>query len=471
MKDANSNSSHGHLALRYFAGKGAAGIAGLAAPVLLSRLVSPDDYGLFSIVSASAAIASVALFHWLGVGVYRFYDSFPAGPLALLRAAGFTFLAVAVVAVFSVLGLGFGTGALPAPMLLAASLLLVSRGWWDVSVQVATAAKDATRYGFGSVLRSFAWLGCASLGVVGGGGALALVAARAIADAVGAAGVAGAQWRSSLRGQRALPRKEFGKLLSYGGPLTIALVFSMGLAFADRYFLLWMIGEGEVGAYSVSYDVCTQIVGVVFSVVAVGSRAVVFRTFESEGAGLARVEMAAYLKLLLRVALLPVACLVLFGRELADAVLGAAYVEVGASIIPLVALGSFFAALRAQYCDLVFHLEEDTRPLIGVLGVALVVNAVLNGLLIPVIGVRGAALATVASYALALVLSGVSGWRKGVVPYGSLFSPAPLVATALIFLGYGCSVFAGDQLLFARAAILVLIGGLLLWWPGTETRE
>jgi O-antigen/teichoic acid export membrane protein len=90
--------------------------------------------------------------------------------------------------------------------------------------------------------------------------------------------------------------------------------------------------------------------------------------------------------------------------------LGEAFQRVAGQLMPWIALSTFLRGVKAYYFDLAFQLGLRTDLQIWAVAVAAVVNVGLNLWWIPTYGLFGAVYATVAAYALALV---ISVWLSG----------------------------------------------------------
>jgi O-antigen/teichoic acid export membrane protein len=136
----------------------------------------------------------------------------------------------------------------------------------------------------------------------------------------------------------------------------------------------------------------------------------------------------------------------------------------GASVIPLVAFAYFLNGF--QYCVAPgIHLGGKTHllPLITLTGAAS--NIVLNLLWIPSMGMMGAAMATVVSFALVSTLVALLSRRAYGFKFGAkgLWTP-PLILGGLFFIGLGTRTDSFMILVLSRAAILLIAGAWVGSW-------
>ena len=58
--------------LRYVLARAIPAIINVAALAIYSRLLSPQDYGIYTLVVSSVGLSSGLLFQWIGAGLVRF---------------------------------------------------------------------------------------------------------------------------------------------------------------------------------------------------------------------------------------------------------------------------------------------------------------------------------------------------------------------------------------------------------------
>jgi O-antigen/teichoic acid export membrane protein len=85
-------------------------------------------------------------------------------------------------------------------------------------------------------------------------------------------------------------------------------------------------------------------------------------------------------------------------------------------VTPLISLGALFSGLNTYYFLQAFTLARKTRLLIVAMAVPAVANIILNIVLIPAMGLIGAAWASALSFALGLIVSWSLGFRALPLP-------------------------------------------------------
>jgi O-antigen/teichoic acid export membrane protein len=215
-------------------------------------------------------------------------------------------------------------------------------------------------------------------------GALILVVALVITVRTGGISFNVAQLRASL---------------SFGLPLVPHALSAWALKLMDRWLIAIFIGLSPtmtlaaIGAYSLGYQIGSIVTIVLTSFNSAWSPYFFSVGDEESGPRLHRemttIVMLGLLALGVGIAALSVEAIELIARR--------GY-EGAAAVIPVVVLGSLLQALYTMFVTVVFHTKRTRRIALLTFASALV-NLVLNVLLIPPLGILGAAWATVGGYA------------------------------------------------------------------------
>ena len=156
--------------------------------------------------------------------------------------------------------------------------------------------------------------------------------------------------------------------------------------------------------------------------------------------------------------------LALVAQPLSALVIGEALRDQAAAITPLIAVSALLAGLTTYYFHQAFTLGRRTLLLLAAMAVPAGANVVLNLLLIPPLGVMGAALATALSFGVGLVASVWLGRRAIALPmpWNALVrcGVATLVMTGAVLL---VPAIGGFPELAAKAAVGAAVYGLAAW--------
>lgn len=409
-------------------------LSSILALALFARILGPSEYGRYALIVTYAGGFGAALFGWLALGVGRFLPDYAARSEAdrLLRAVlaallGFGALSgVAAVVVPQVFR--SATGISSAVILIA--LVAFSQAWFNVNLRVANSFLRPGSYFVLTASRSLLFLATGLIAAAAGLGAAGLLLAMAFSFLVVPL-VATRAWKGNWR--PSVDTSILRRLLTYGMPLALTFVFRYVIDSSDRLFLAAMIGQKAVGLYSASYDLAQYGVGSVASAVNLASYPIVVNALARKGEDGANRELRRTSGMLAVVVVPLVLTFVILGKNIGSAFLGPAFASVAGGVIPYVAIAIALSALRGYYFDLAFHLSTATLRLTVSLAAGAVVNAALNWALIPSLGVQGAALATLAAFAVALAVSRALGRSVYALPsIGSKDTLRVMVAGAVM---------------------------------------
>ena len=224
---------------------------------------------------------------------------------------------------------------------------------------------------------------------------------------------------------------------------------------SDRYLITFFLGLAQTGIYSASYNIGSVIMAFYMPISFVLLPIVAKYWDDGE-----RLKVKKYLeystKIFLVLAIPASVGLYVLSKPLLQLLTTSEFV-VGGILTFLVALGYIFLGVF-QINTLIILLVEKTkyRPLIT--GIAGVINIVLNIILIPQIGIMGAAVATLISYMVIALI--VSLWARNVVNYSMdyIFLAKVIVSSTVMALIIQYLVF---PTIFG--IILVLVVGLAVY--------
>lgn len=208
-------------------------------------------------------------------------------------------------------------------------------------------------------------------------------------------------------------RGSLKEVVHYSAPLVIHALAFWALNAQDRYFLAGMVGLEATGLYSVAYAF-GNILNLVHASVLKGYNPYFFEYAVKEEKK-AKIVLITY-----GYCLLSIAGLVLFiigVKVLVPVFLGDRFTS-SYIFIPWIALGYTFNALRNIMTGYLY-IAEKTRLIGGLTLVAAFLNALLNYVLIKLYGSIGAAVATAATFAFIAVLTTIFAVRSHPMPWAT----------------------------------------------------
>jgi len=144
---------------------------------------------------------------------------------------------------------------------------------------------------------------------------------------------------------------------------------------------------------------------------------IILNALEQKGESAAKDLSQKSTTLLLAVALpISITCIIL-SPVIINLAFGNSYRTEASIIFPIIAVASLLSGIKTYHFDRSFHLSKWTVGQMWVLFISAIVNAALNLILIPYIGISGAAYATLFAYILAIILSGYLGAKSFYLPF------------------------------------------------------
>ncbi len=221
-------------------------------------------------------------------------------------------------------------------------------------------------------------------------------------------------------------------MLRYGLPLALNMFIIKILTSADRW-LMAMLGDFQSAGI---YSAAMRIAGIVGMAIIPIRYAWTARMFNMHAQKMLVNKLPEIWRQLSCGMALFTICFALFSRELFRIIVGPGY-ESGATIVPLLAVIFFMDALML-IADAGIYVLGKTIFVPIFAGIAAITNVALNMLLIPEYGMYGAAISAISSYTILLAL----GWRMGQyflpikIPYIKVFLAIAAVVVSVIIAIY-----------------------------------
>ncbi len=233
------------------------------------------------------------------------------------------------------------------------------------------------------------------------------------------------------------------EMLRYGLPLIPVAFLVWIMAASDRYFLQIFSNPTELGLYSLGYKFGGVLHGLILGPFQLAWMPFLFSISKERNA---REIYAAVLTYFTVAAMFVALALSILSKEVLMVMATPAFY--GAyRVVPLIALSYlFYGCFSCVSAGM--YLEKKTKYIPYIIGAAAALNLGLNYLLIPTYGMMGAAIATVSSYALLLVVALFVSRRFYPISYewsriGRIFLAAGLVYLGSMFITNDSPIIAG----------------------------
>lgn len=452
------------------------GLIGFASLTVFTRLLPPEAYGHYALALGVTSLAQTLVFTWIEAAMARFYpaEAREDSEAPLLYGTVYRiFVAVAVVfGLVSAVGLWLWpvSDAGGAAFKLAIGVSLGSVVSRSLVKLVQEQRKSEGRVGAASMIDMLQTAGGFGLGVVcamsGLGGAGPILGGGIIA-ALTLPLFVREDWGRAVRGK--FDRERARRYFAYGFPVSASLILTLGLYTIDRFLIAHFLNAGEAGAYHAGFSLASRILDVLFIWFGAAGAPAMVHALESGGEGALKDAARQQMKLMSFVLFPAVGGLIMVAPELGGLLIGENLRQEALRVTPLISIGALLSGFNTYYFLQAFTLARKTRLLIAAMAVPAVANIVLNLVLIPVMGLIGAALASALSFGLGLVTSWWLGRRTLAlpVPVTELSKGGLCVCVMMAILAllprFGAGLGSDVAELSVKAVAGVIIYGCLAW--------
>lgn len=241
------------------------------------------------------------------------------------------------------------------------------------------------------------------------------------------------------------------EMAKYSFPLAVGNLAAWILSLSDRYMLQFFRGASEVGIYSISYQISDRSIMLFTSLFAFAFNPLSIIVWEKEGYKQGQEFLTKGTRYFLLLCIPAIVGISVLRKPILRILTTPSYYE-GAKIIPFVVLGVFFLGLNQRFgAGLSFY--KKTHLFMSSLIIAGCINLGLNFLFIPKYGYIAAAVTTLVSYGVLLLLTIIFSRRffSWQFPFSSLINA--IWASAIM----GMVVyFIGDRLTSSTLINLIL---------------
>lgn len=399
----------------YIVAKFIPGLMAFTALAIYTHLLTPDEYGVYTLIFTATIFIFTTVFNWLPVGMVRFWpggtyseDTFVSTMGVLYRCLSLPIIiGVAIAAMF------LDTDWLI--YLIAALFLLASHVCLRHGQTLNSAQMRPTSYAIMTISYSVLALSLGSFLAYIGWGPLGLLFGIALGMLIPSLLLTYKSW---LQFDESKFSPELtNKLVIYGTPLAVSFLLDEVANVSDRYMLAWLLGEAEAGKYAVGYDLAGNSILMIMNAVNLAAYPMIAKLLDTKGKEAALEYFKTYAVLLLGVSIPAVVGLSLVGPNIVELVIGEKYQESVTLVLPWVASAVFFMGAGAFYMHLPFQLGNHNIGIVKIAGTIAVLNLILNYILIPRFGMQGAAIATLLSFIVSVSLGYIFGKRVFPIPF------------------------------------------------------
>jgi O-antigen/teichoic acid export membrane protein len=443
--------------LTYLWARGLPSIINFAAIALFTRLLTPDEFGLYAMVIASVFLVNAVIFVWLRLSLLRFAGSAKNQSQLLSTVLACFLVLVGLNAILALIVLPFVADGSQRNLMLFGMLLLWLTAWLDLTSDFLRAQLQPQRYGYVNLLKSVTSISVGGALAYLGWGAWGLLVGLALATALPILVYGHKIWTGIHL--RHVDKELIQRLLRYGLPLTASVACSLVVRGSDRILLGWLLNSSVVGVYAAGYDLAQNSLEALIMIIDGAAFPLAVHALEQDGVQAAQRQLSQNITMLLTVALPAALGLAMVAPNLAHVVLGSQFQIEAAHLIPWVALAVLLSGIRTYYIDHAFLLGKNTMAQLLVLGLAAAVNVVLNLIWIPTHGILGAAWATVIAYLVSFVVGVLLARRSFPLP----FPAKELIKVAGATAGMGLALWPLYTLDGITGLLLQILAGIIVY--------
>ncbi|MGV8048738.1 MAG: oligosaccharide flippase family protein [Anaerolineaceae bacterium] len=209
----------------------------------------------------------------------------------------------------------------------------------------------------------------------------------------------------------------FKETLAYGFPFIIASLAAVVLSMGDRYLIGFFLNVESVATYSVAYNLCMYLSGTLITVFELVFIPSIMKLWNNGNPDSVRKQVENTLKIYCLVALPIIFGTTAVGNQLVVILAGEKYLS-SSHLIPYILAGEMLKGLFT-FLAIGVQFSKNTGILASVNWSVALVNILSNLLLIPRVGLLGAAISTIISYILLVMLGAIrsSKYFKLSIPF------------------------------------------------------
>ena len=400
----------------YILAKALPALAAFLALSIYTHLLTPEEYGVYTLIFTAAIFIHNSVFNWISMATMRFWSSKQYSNETFISS-----IAIAYSKVLFFMLIPFVTSLVvywdseARTWIFSGFILTVTLAFFTIAQTLFSAQIRPEKYALLTITTSISTLSLGAFLAYSGYGAIGIITGMAI-------GFIGPSFVMSLHNWKKFNKKFydnalFKRLLIYGLPLASAAILEEFTKSADRFMLAVLQDKAQAGLYAVGYDLSGNSIFMLMTAINLAAYPVIIKLLETDGKQAAYEYFNQYTILLLGIAIPAVMGLILVGSNLVYLVIGVEYQQTVTLLLPWITIALLLLGLQVFYFDLAFQLGDYTIGIVKIGIFIALANLALNYWLIPLMGIQGAAIATISSFALGSILSFIFGRQYFALPF------------------------------------------------------
>ena len=257
--------------------------------------------------------------------------------------------------------------------------------------------------------------------------------------------------------------------LSFSLPLLLSSLSYWAMNLSDRYVIGYLIGISSVGVYSAAYNI-GSVVGIFIAPIGTILLPTISNLYENNRLEELKTHLRYSLKFYLMLAIPSLFGLAVLSKSLLATLTTSEFLS-AYLIIPIVALGTILFYASSIFSE-ILYLFKKTK-IIGVAhGIAALINLILNIILVPIIGILGAAISTLIMFFVYAMVVGILSFRE--LPFDidfKFFSKSIIASIPMVFVVWKLNPYGAVNILIAIGIAAAVYFGVLVLLKGFTKEE
>lgn len=366
-----------------------------------TRLVSPQDYGFYSLVNSAGVVLISITFGAYGFATQRFFAKYQKHGAGESFVSSYFFLILLVIFLFLIISVPIYFFASHVPFFndyyLLGAGIFITQGFFQINIDFLRAELKPNHYKTLNIVRAiFVFVSSIilvfkykSYGLLWGiilGNIITLLLFPKIND----------RWAGVKF--KCISKAVVKEIVVFSFPLSLAFGMNYLIGNSDRWIISILMSVKDAGLYSAAYNLPLYSLLIIGSAVSLAAYPMIVNKYEHQGKAQANDQVKKSIVALLFFILPSAIGFYILKSNIVDCLLGTQYQAAALKLLPWFIVGSVFFTIKVNYLDFYFQLENKTAYQLYISILIAVMNIALNIYLIPKYGIISAAYAYVISF-------------------------------------------------------------------------
>ncbi len=217
-------------------------------------------------------------------------------------------------------------------------------------------------------------------------------------------------WRAHHASIRGFSTPLFNAMLVFGVPMIAFEISGIVLNLGDRYVIQALLGSDALGQYSAAYNLCEYLQTMLMASLVQAISPIYLRMWEDEGAAATRAFVERALRYYVMAGAAVLAGVGAVGADVLVLLASEKY-RAGAVVIPYVVAGMLLSGAIPIFAAGIY-IDKQNHLMIPCVLASAILNIALNIWLIPIMGLKGAGVATLVCYGAVAICCWLLGLKR-----------------------------------------------------------